>query len=85
MEATEEVLREIPALVSECVDAVNGNDYFRLQHLQRQVHVVADMLAVLTSQLAAVRLSVGQGQGSSVISSVDHSKGLSMTARREFS
>ena len=67
MEATEEVLREIPALVSECVDAVNGNDYFRLQHLQRQVHVVADMLEVLTSQLAAVRL---QGQGSSVISSV---------------
>ena len=61
MEATEEVLREIPALVSECGDAVNSNDHLQMQRLQRQVHVVADMLAVLSSRLAAVRPNVGRG------------------------
>ena len=60
MEATEEALQEIPTLVSECMETVNSNDHFKLQQLQRQVHVIADLLAVLIRQLIAVRPSVGQ-------------------------
>ena len=67
MEVIDEDLREIPARVAENVDAVNSNDHFELQHLQRRGHVVADTLAVLSIQLGSAQPF---GQGSTVMSSI---------------